>query len=266
MKLGCQNGMAPGKEWEAQFQNIRSYGFDGVEVWGQGILENLEQLKAASRNAGLPICTICAGYQQTLLHTDPKQRGIALSQCKELLTAATEVGALGLVMVPIFGPPQINDLSPLATAEQLELRLFEKQLRSLARHGEKVGAVVLVEPLNRYETHLLNRLEQACTLCDKVDSPASKVMGDFFHMGIEEKDTAASIRAARPHLRHIHLADNTRKLPGQGSRDFRPGFAALQAIGYRDFMVVESGIEGDPKKELPKCARFLRRIIEQGKE
>ena len=82
-----------------------------------------------------------------------------------------------------------------------------------------------VEPWNRYETLLINTLDQAVELVEAVDHLAVCVMGDAFHMGIEENDPIGALRRAAPHLGHLHLADNTRAAPGTGTVDFGPTYA-----------------------------------------
>ena len=118
--------------------------------------------------------------------------------------------------------------------------------------------MILLEPLNRYEAHLLNRLEQAVEIAKRVNSPSVKIMADFFHMNIEEADIAASIESAGLWTQHVHLADNTRKQPGTGSTDFKSGFAALKKIGYDKYMALECGFAGDPEKAITESAKYLK--------
>jgi sugar phosphate isomerase/epimerase len=118
--------------------------------------------------------------------------------------------------------------------------------------------VVFFEPLNRYEDHMVNRIDQACELCDAVGLDSVKVMGDLFHMNIEEDDPPASLRAGRRHLAHIHLADSNRAQPGTGHVDFRAAFAALDEIGFEGWLALECGLRGDPHTVLPEIVRYLR--------
>ena len=86
-------------------------------------------------------------------------------------------------------------------------------------------------------------------------------MADFFHMSIEEADVSESISNAGSYIKHVHLADNNRLLPGQGHTDFSIGFKSLKRINYKNFMSFESGISGDPEVEIPKSVNFLKDII-----
>jgi sugar phosphate isomerase/epimerase len=121
-----------------------------------------------------------------------------------------------------------------------------------------VGTLVLLEPLNRYEDHMLNRVEQAVELCEAVGRPSIKVMGDLFHMNIEEDDLGESIRQADGYIAHLHLADSNRLQPGAGHTDFAGAFAALRGIGLDGYMAMECGIRGDAEKVLPEVVERLR--------
>jgi sugar phosphate isomerase/epimerase len=83
-------------------------------------------------------------------------------------------------------------------------------------------------------------------------------MADFFHIGIEEADIAASIRGAGAWIRHVHLADSNRMLPGQGHTNYRAGLVALRHIRFKGFMPLECGVLGDPTAELPRSVEWMR--------
>ncbi len=54
-----------------------------------------------------------------------------------------------------------------------------------------------LEPLNRFETSLINTVDQALEVVDAVDSDALGLCLDTFHMNIEERDPAAAADRAR---------------------------------------------------------------------
>ncbi len=268
MKLACQEGLAPGDSFEERIENLKAYGYEGVEISGRYILQDrglVAQTRRSCERVGLPVSSICSGFRGTLLDANPSERELAMEDIKDLLYMGADLGAVGLIFVPLFGPPRISDLSPYATAVELEKLLLVRLLEDLVKHAERAGTLLLLEPLNRYETHLPNRLQQAIEICEKVANPQLKIMADFFHMSIEEADIAKSLRGARGWVRHIHLADSNRALPGEGHTDFKSGFAALDAIGYKDFMALECGVYGDKEQALRKSARYLRSCMPKKK-
>jgi sugar phosphate isomerase/epimerase len=117
---------------------------------------------------------------------------------------------------------------------------------------------VLLEPLNRYEDHMLNQLEDGVELCKLAGRPYVRVMGDLFHMSIEEVDLGGAIRDAGGYLAHVHLADSNRTHPGAGHTDFAPAFEALREIGFDGYLAMECAVRGDARTVLPQVARRLR--------
>ncbi len=258
MKLACQEGLVPGNSLPERLEKLAAWGYEGIEFWGGGVKERVAEIQSALKHSPVKASTICAGFRGCLLDADPSQRELAMQDIRDLLYVAGDLDAVGLIVVPIFGGPRVPDLRPLSTPEQIERDLLLKLLEDLVQTAEKAGAHLLLEPLNRYETHFLRRLEQAAALCEALPHPNLKIMADFFHMSIEEADIPAAIRAAGKHLAHVHLADSNRLLPGQGHTDFQSGFAALREIGYAGFMALECGVAGDPNLELPKAAEYLK--------
>jgi sugar phosphate isomerase/epimerase len=88
------------------------------------------------------------------------------------------------------------------------------------------------------------------------------LISDFFHMHIEETSTPEALRRAGRHVRHLHLADNTRMEPGTGDIDFVAGFRALLDIGFSGYMAFECGISGtDKDASLRKSLAYVRDCI-----
>jgi len=261
MKLACQENMVPGASFAERVAKAQDWGYDGVEIWGSNLSDRMAEIKQAFKGRKIKVSTICSGFRGCLLDPDPAERNLAMNDIKELLALGGQLGAVGLIMVPIFGRPRLPDASPLFDAREFQRRMFMAQLRELAEPAEKAKCAVLVEPLNRYETHWINRLDQAVDMVRRVNSNYIKIMGDFFHMSIEEADLPAAIKKAGKYLAHMHLADSNRILPGMGHTDFKAGFAALKVIEFKGYMALECGVPGDPSVLLPKTAQYLRQCM-----
>lgn len=261
MKLACQENLVPGKSLEEKLYRLEKYGYAGIEFWGGNIKSRAEEIRRLCEQSKVKPSTICAGFRGSPLDADKGQRDLAMADIKELLEVAGYIGAIGVIVVPIFGQPKVPDLSPWKTAREIEFELLVKLLKDIAPHAERANSILLIEPLNRYETHFLRKLEDAVSVVKEVASPNIQIMADFFHMSIEEVNIVKSIEAAGQYIQHIHLADSTRLLPGYGHTDFEAGFAALKKIGFRNYMALECVVPGDPDLELPKCAEYLRKFI-----
>lgn len=262
MKLSIQENLVPGKTLEEKVRKTEAYGFEGLEVWGNDLPQRFKEVKETLSTSKIKLSTVCSGYSGDLLGPDRKTREMAIEGIKERLKICAELGGVGVITVPTFGGPKISDLYPWRSdIKEIEKQILIEECRILGEYADNVGAYVLLEPLNRYETHFINRLEQAIEICRAAGREHIKVMADFFHMNIEEANIANSIKDADGYILHVHLADSNRLLPGYGHTDFKSGFEALKKIGYRNFMALECGVPGDPDVELPKCVNHLKNLI-----
>ena len=261
MKLAVQEGLLPGETFAQKLEYAEKLGFEGVEVSGRGLFDRVNEIKEALTTSKVKVSSICAGYSGCLLSPNKEERERAIRDIENLLKIASEIGAVGLIVVPIFGSPQLPDLTPLFTVRELEEKLLIKLLKILAKTAEDCKAYILLEPLNRYETHFMNRLEQAIKICDEVGSEYVKMMADFFHMNIEEANIAESLKQALPYLRHIHLADSNRYAPGFGHTDFLEPFKVLAKGGYEYYMALECRVPEPRLENLKKTASFLKETI-----
>ena len=132
------------------------------------------------------------------------------------------------------------------------------QLRELAPAARDAGVSLFLEPLNRYEAYVVNRLAQGVAIAEQV-GPEVGIMADFFHRGIEEADIPASIRAAADRIVYVHVADSNRLQPGRGHLDFRPGFRALKEIDYDGYCAIECRVDGPYDEAIREAAALIRR-------
>jgi D-psicose/D-tagatose/L-ribulose 3-epimerase len=113
-------------------------------------------------------------------------------------------------------------------------------LRQAASLAASHGVVLAVEPLNRFETDLVNTAEQLARLLRDVGHPAVKAHLDTFHMHIEEKDVGDAVRHVGRDLVYVDASESDRGAPGSGQVDW-PGLArALAEVGYAGDCVIES--------------------------
>lgn len=257
MKLALREEMSRGGTLAEKLSWLEGIGFDGIELAAASL--DLPQRELEETFAGSPVRAANVAGSTALLDPDPAERSAAKDLMRRRLDLAAALGAVGVLTVPQFGSaPRLPDLSPYKTAADLERELFVEQLEELAPAVRDAGVPIFLEPLNRYEQHLVNRLEQGVAFAEQVEGV--KIMADFFHMNIEEADIAASIRAAGPHIVHVHVADSQRLQPGRGHLDFRPGFAALKEAGYDGYLGIECGVAGPYEESLVECAGLLREL------
>jgi sugar phosphate isomerase/epimerase len=267
LKIACQEGLAPGNSFAERLENLARYGFDGVELSGGALLERagVEERKAALKGSTVRACSICGGISPHFISTDRDKRRQSVESAKKMLDAAAELGCVGPIAVPIFrGDGNMPDLSPFMTRQQLRDGMMVEVFREVAEYAKSAGAVLLLEPLNRYEAEALNRIEQAAEIIRQIGTDGGiMVMADFFHMDIEESDAPAAIERVGNMIGHVHLADNQRKEPGSGDLDFTRNFRALKKTGFTGYMAFECGLTGPAEEALPRSVRFLRECLSQ---
>jgi D-psicose/D-tagatose/L-ribulose 3-epimerase len=222
------------------FSQFKKWGFDTVEIPVEAP-EHIDPVavKKAADKAGLAIGSICA-----CMGPGRDFRGSA----EEQKTAADYVMAL-IDQAAIMGCPSV--IGPIysvvgkadAVEEKEQKREFDlvvKNLKALAKHAEKKGVTLCIEPLNRFETDFLNTTDKGLKLIKAVGSKAVKLHLDTFHMNIEEKNQAAAILKAGKNLAHFHACGSDRGTPGGDHIDWKPIVAALKKIGYKGDVVIES--------------------------
>jgi sugar phosphate isomerase/epimerase len=261
MKITIREGMVPGETFTAQLAWLQRVGIDGIELHADALRMPREELMRALETSSIVVSAI-EGIPR-LLDADPDVRARAAATIRERLSLAGELGAVGVLVVPQFGrAPALPDLSPWKTAAEMERELLLSQLGDLVPAARDAGVSLFLEPLNRYEAYIVNRVEQGAEIARAVGGPVA-TMADFFHMNIEEVDIAESIRDSGDKAVYVHVADSNRHQPGKGHLDFRPGFAALKAIGYDGWLGIECRVEGDYDSAIRESVEFIRQEWEK---
>ena len=259
MNLAAQEGLVPGERFADKLAALRKWGYDGVELNGRQLRERLPEVKAALADSPIKASTVCGGLPNSFTSPDRAVRRENVEAARALLHCAAEVGAKGIIFVPRFNRTDgVPDLSPLFNGNELERRLLVAVIRPLAQEAADLGVCLILEPLNRYEARFPKDLAEGVSICEEVDSPGLRLMGDFFHMSIEEADIAASLRAAAKYLAHVHLADSNRQVPGRGHTQFAAPFRALREIGFDGFGALECGVPEPRGETLAETAQFIR--------
>lgn len=120
-------------------------------------------------------------------------------------------------------------------------------LKVVAAYAKKMNLLFGIEPVNRYENHLINTSWQAVAMIERVGADNIFVHLDTYHMNIEEKGAGNGILDAREYLRYIHLSESDRGTPGEGCCDWDEIFATLAAINFKGGLAMESFINMPPE-------------------
>jgi D-psicose/D-tagatose/L-ribulose 3-epimerase len=191
------------------------------------------------RDCGLAVSvTVAMSADRDLIHPDAAIRATGMAYIRHCIDAAQIIGATNLIG-PLYSA--VGRTWQATPAErEVDITLLTHQLRELAEYAAPRGVVLCIEPLNRFETSLINIAAQGVELIDRVDHPSCRLMLDTFHMNIEERALGDAIRLAGPRLHHVHACENDRGAPGSGHVLWDEVAAALRAIGYDGPVVIES--------------------------
>ena len=180
---------------------------------------------------------------------------------REIIAAAGELGSTGVIMVPAF-----NNQTPCLPHTRATREYLCEQLHELGEYALKYNTTVILEPLNREESHYLRQVPDAAAICRDSKSAGVKCMGDFWHMKEETSDFAALLSAGKEYLQHVHIASRgNRQMPGEcGAVDnYVDGFRALKLMGYDKYVSFECGCGGDRDILVPAAVKLIREQWEQ---
>jgi D-psicose/D-tagatose/L-ribulose 3-epimerase len=127
--------------------------------------------------------------------------------------------------------------------ERADMERAADVLRAVARHAADRGVRVGIEPVNRYESFLVNTAAQARELMGMVAEPNVGVHLDAYHMNIEEDDFRSPVELVARDLVHFHLSESHRGIPGRGTVDWEAIMGALGDAGYTGYVGLESFAE-----------------------
>ncbi|MGW9029858.1 sugar phosphate isomerase/epimerase family protein [Streptomyces sp. NPDC055722] len=262
LKTAVQEQLLPGDTLQAKWDFAQQAGYDAIELRGKGDLHfasRLEELKRA-RKDGVVMPTVCVDMLHFFGAFDPALRADAIAQMKSQLTVIAEIGGLGAQTPASYGmfSRRLPPFEPPRT-EQGDREVLLAGLSELGEHARKEGVTLFLEPLNRYEDHMVNRLEQAAELIRQTGLDSIKIGIDSYHMNIEESDPAAAIVAHADLIGHAQVSDSNRFQPGAGHLDWPAWLGALHTIGYDGYLAAECRLTGDPVEAVRSIPAFLKR-------
>jgi sugar phosphate isomerase/epimerase len=223
---------------EAGCREAAARGFDAVEVFPPaGDAVNAEELGAILDDNGLSLAAVGTGagwvkHKLSLTSPDEAVREKALAFVRSIMDLAAKFEAPAII-------GSMQGKWEGAVTKQVALRYLGNALFKLDEHARDLDTTLLYEPLNRYETNLVNTLGDAVQLLGGIGADNVKILADLYHMNIEETSIPDAIRNAGSRIGHVHFADSNRRAAGLGHTDFLPIIAALVEIGYDGYLSAE---------------------------
>lgn len=226
-----------GEPIEKSIKRVAKYGYDAIELVGEPSQHDTAEVRRLCDAEGIVVSSICSiffGAERDLVAVDKSMRAKGVGYAKSVVDFGHAVGA------PIvnLAPSPVGKTSP-ATDPKEEWKFAVDSISEIADYAAEANMLVCLEPWNRYETYFINRLHQALDLANAVGRKNLGVMGDTFHMNIEDGSIEAAMRNAGKKLFHVHFADSSRAAPGRGHIDFKPIVKALVDINYDGYIAFE---------------------------
>ena len=222
------------------FPKIKAMGYDKVEIAVEdpALIDTQVVKKAlAEHNLGAIICG-AFGPSRDLTHEDEAVHQNCFRYIESCLDICVDLGASFQAGPMYSAVGKARLVSP--RQKQQEWDLAVKNLRKVCQMAGDRGLSIALEPLNRFETDLINTAEDLVRLVQDIDHPAAKIMLDGFHMNIEEADLEAAINTAGPYLIHVQVSENYRGTPGTGQTRWEAFKSGLEAVGYTGTVTIES--------------------------
>lgn len=231
-------------------EKFRNMGFEAVELLPFDP-DNFpaRQVRKLASDLGLTINTgygMPAEYNTISPDANTRRRGIEFS--KRLIDLSQQAGAHVLGGAIYCGWGYLT--GKMRSSEEWNWAV--ESYREIAEYALQNSSLILgIEPLNRFESHLINIASDALRFIDAVGLPNVKVHLDTFHMIREENHIAQAIRLTGTQLGYFHACENQRGIPGTGLVPWLEVFRTFRQIGYDGCVTIESF---DPN--MPKIAKL----------
>lgn len=253
LNLCLQWWAIPGDGLNEKLDFLEANGFASVEIpSGDWPIKNCDSMIEAMKGRKLFLSTACG--PSDFSYAEEAKREAEVQKFLPIIEALGKMKSVGLIICPARGG--LSEPGHLS-GKDLRKDFVENTGKRLAQHAAKHGTSIVLEPLRRNETPFLRQVADGARMAADI-GPGATVMGDFWHMGLEETSFMGAFICAGKLLSHVHIAGlKERIIPGVHPQadQYVDGFKGLKLIGYRGAVSFEGGWPknpADPKKDLPQ--------------
>ena len=245
----------------AACKHAAELGFDAIELFAPGpdaVSKNELAALLESHRLNLAAVGTGAGWLKHKLSLTSPDKSIR-ERAQEFIRSMIDFGG------PHGAPAIIGSMQGRwgegVTKEQA-IDWLARALNDLGEHARQYNVSVIYEPLNRYETNLVNTVAAGVELMESLQTDNVRLLADLFHMNIEETDLAAALKTGGRWIGHIHFVDSNRRPAGSGHMNFAPIVAALMAIDYGGYLSAEALSWPDSLAAAQQTIREYQRLFE----
>ena len=262
MKFGVNTFLWVSPFSSSQFSDLaaraKDFGFDILELAIENPdLVDVHQIKREMADMEIEV-VVCGAFgpDRDLASADPAPRENAKAYIRWLIDAAGELGST-CVCGPMYSSVGKEHLEDVA-ARQAEWERAVSGVREMAGYAAGKGVCLALEPLNRFETDMINVVDQGLRFISDTGLDNVGLHLDTFHMHLEEKSSSEAIRTAGKKIFHFHACENDRGVPGTGQVHWEEIAKALKDVGYDGPVVIESFT--NQVKEIARAVCIWREI------
>jgi D-psicose/D-tagatose/L-ribulose 3-epimerase len=254
--------------WASPFSNatldlvdkVAGMGFDLIEICVEDPATiDPKAIRQRAEAAGIRT-TVCGAFgpDRDMSSDDPAVRRNAIDYVNTCSDIAQTLGA-DIVVGPMYSAVGRTRMAePEERAAQRALAA--EGIREAAVYAQERGVRLGIEPLNRFETDLINTVDQGVVLVEEVGRPNVGLLLDTFHMNIEERDIPAALRRAGPHIFEFHACSSDRGTPGKDHLPWPEMASALRDAGFDGPVVIEAFTPSI--KEIAKAVSIWRPLAD----
>jgi len=257
---------------QTTLENLSNVGFNSLEVYGEPDSLDVDNLKHLLDSYSIGVSGVTGMWGHSSGHS--KFRNLVTAN-NELLTAAQNYVKKCILLCQRLGgstfniclfsnKPLISDSDHKTLLPREKIKLASSiigPLRELAKYASDYNIELLIEPLNRYSTPVCTEVEDAKYIIDLINQENVGMLLDTFHMNIEEDSIHNAIIRSNTMLKHVHISDNNRKMPGLAHIDFKSIIVALKKIKYSKYLTFEPTFQSsDYKNDLKFGLQYLKKL------
>lgn len=241
-------------------EGIRSaadLGYHAVELFLPGpTAVTPRELQNQLQGAGLQLAAVGTGagwviHKLSLTSPDESVRRQALQFIQSMIEFAGPFGAPAII-------GSLQGRHGEGVTPQQARDWLRSSLDELGEEARRFHVPLIYEPLNRYETNLVNTVAQGVELLQSLQTDNVRLLADLFHMQIEETSLGAALEQGGRTIGHVHFVDSNRRPAGCGHLDYRPVVAALETIGYSGYVSAEALPWPDSQQAAAQTMRAYR--------
>ena len=236
IKISYNTLVYAGEDIADGIRRLARFGYDGVDFVGEPNNYDTGEIRRLLKENNIEASSICGIFtrERDFVSSDPKIRRQAVDYMKSCVDFAAAIGAKSISTQVTANMKIDAESSP-----EQEWQWAVEGLKEAGAYAREKNIRLTLEAWNRYETYLITKVEHALKMVNDVELDNVGVMGDTFHMNIEETNMGDALRNVGKKLYYLHIADSNRAAPGRGHIDFEEIAQALRDIDYDGWIAME---------------------------